>query len=76
MANGAQKVAMAAGFTHIAWPTKPCEGEDRRARPRCSLGEPLWSPVMELDPERDRAVLRRQRDVAGPDRCRIALRLE
>jgi hypothetical protein len=22
MANGAQKVAMAAGFTHIAWPTK------------------------------------------------------
>jgi alcohol dehydrogenase (cytochrome c) len=22
MANGAQKVAVAAGFTHIAWPTK------------------------------------------------------
>ena len=28
---------------------------------------------MELDPERDRAVLGRQRDAAGPDRCRIAL---
>ena len=28
--------------------------------------------VMELNPERDRAVLGRQRDVAGPDRCLFA----
>ena len=45
-AGGAQKVAVAAGFTNITWPTKPVHGQGRRARPR----QQVRSLVVELDP--------------------------
>ena len=42
-ANGAQKVAVAAGFTNVAWPTKIVTRQGRRARPRQRRGEQVRS---------------------------------
>jgi len=40
-ANGAQKVAVATGFTHIAWPTKIVSAKNRSTGPRQCLRKPM-----------------------------------